>query len=106
MPRPRARMAAGGPNAQPPFIAYYRVSTDQQGRSGLGIEAQKASVAAHVSQAGGRLVDEYEEVESGKRNDRPRLAAALAACRARRATLVVAKLDRLARNTAFLLSVA
>lgn len=106
MPRPRARMAAGGPNAQPAFIAYYRVSTDQQGRSGLGIEAQKASVAAHVASAGGRLVDEFDEVESGKRNDRPQLAAALAACRARRATLVVAKLDRLARNTAFLLSVA
>jgi DNA invertase Pin-like site-specific DNA recombinase len=99
-------MAAGGPSGAPSFVAYYRVSTDQQGRSGLGLEAQKASVASHVATAGGRLVDQFEEVESGKRSDRPQLALALTACRARRATLIVAKLDRLARNTAFLLSVA
>ena len=51
---------------------------------------------------GGRLIDEYEEIESGKRNDRPQIAAALAACRAKRAVLVIAKLDRLARNVAFI----
>ncbi|WP_245818323.1 recombinase family protein [Muricoccus roseus] len=87
-------------------MAYYRVSTDQQGRSGLGLEAQKAAVAAFMaSQPTARLAAEFEEVESGKRNDRPQLAAALAACRARRAVLVIAKIDRLARNARFLLSV-
>lgn len=106
MPRPRARMAAGGPNSATLFVAYYRVSTDQQGRSGLGLEAQKAAVAAHVAAAQGRLADEFEEVESGKKSDRPQLGRALAACRARRAVLVVAKLDRLARNALFLLTVA
>lgn len=99
-------MAAGGPSSAPLFVAYYRVSTDQQGRSGLGLEAQKASVASQIASGAGRLIEEFEEVESGKRNDRPQLAAALATCRARRATLIVAKIDRLARNTAFLLSVA
>lgn len=98
-------MATGGPSAGPSFVAYYRVSTDQQGRSGLGLDAQKASVAQHVASVQGRLVAEFEEVESGKRRDRPQLALALGACRARRAGLVLAKLDRLARDTAFLLSV-
>jgi DNA invertase Pin-like site-specific DNA recombinase len=106
MPRKSPADAAGEPNGIPAFVAYYRVSTDQQGRSGLGIEAQKAVVAAHVSQAGGRLIHEFEETESGKRADRPQLAAALAAARSNKAALIVAKIDRLARNTAFLLSVA
>lgn len=106
MPRPRLRAAAGAASAVPLFVAYYRVSTDQQGRSGLGLEAQKAAVASFMAnQASGRLIAEYEEVESGKRTDRPQLAAALAACRARRAALVIAKLDRLARNARFLLNV-
>jgi DNA invertase Pin-like site-specific DNA recombinase len=87
------------------FISYLRVSTDSQGRSGLGLEAQRQAVAAHIVQAGGELVAEFQEVESGKRADRPQLAAALAACRTRRAVLVIAKLDRLARNARFLLSV-
>ena len=87
------------------FIAYYRVSTERQGRSGLGLEAQREAVARYVVGAGGTVVTEFEEVESGRRSDRPQLAAALAACRARRATLVIAKLDRLARNARFLLSV-
>ncbi len=87
------------------FVAYYRVSTDRQGRSGLGLDAQRAAVAKYVAQAGGVVAAEFEEVESGKRNDRPQLAAALAACRARRAALVIAKLDRLARNARFLLHV-
>jgi DNA invertase Pin-like site-specific DNA recombinase len=87
------------------FVAYLRVSTDGQGRSGLGLEAQRQAVAAHVTQAGGEVVAEFQEVESGKRADRPQLDAALASCRTRRAVLVIAKLDRLARNARFLLSV-
>lgn len=88
------------------FVAYYRVSTDQQGRSGLGLEAQRVSVAKHLAILPScSLVAEFEEVESGKRTDRPQLAAALAACRAHKATLIIAKLDRLARNARFLLSV-
>ena len=89
----------------PRFVSYLRVSTDGQGRSGLGLEAQRQAVAAHVAQAGGEPVAEFQEVESGKRADRPQLAAALAACCTRRAVLVIAKLDRLARNARFLLSV-
>ena len=88
------------------FVAYFRVSTDQQGRSGLGLEAQKAAVARYIASiTSGGMVAAFEEVESGKRNDRPQLEAALAACRAHRATLVIAKLDRLSRNTRFLLSI-
>ena len=93
--------------ASPPrFVAYYRVSTDQQGRSGLGLDAQRAAVASYLaSNQSWSMAAEFEEVESGKRTDRPQLAAALAACRAHRATLVIAKLDRLARNARFLLSI-
>jgi DNA invertase Pin-like site-specific DNA recombinase len=84
-----------------PIIAYYRVSTRRQGRSGLGLEAQKAAVAAHAKAIGGRIVAEFTEVETGKRADRPQLTAALARAKAHRATLVIAKLDRLSRNVAF-----
>lgn len=83
------------------FVAYYRVSTDKQGRSGLGLEAQRAAVEAHVASARGKVVVEFVEVESGRKKDRPQLAAALAAARAHRAVLVIAKLDRLARNVHF-----
>lgn len=83
------------------FVAYYRVSTDRQGRSGLGLEAQREAVRSYVAQRGGDVLDEFTEVETGKRADRPQLAAALEACRRQKATLVIAKLDRLARNMAF-----
>jgi DNA invertase Pin-like site-specific DNA recombinase len=98
-------MTPGEGPAAPSFVAYYRVSTDQQGRSGLGLEAQKATVASYISSSHGKIGAEFEEVESGSRDDRPQLVLALAACRTRRATLILAKLDRLARNTSFLLSV-
>ena len=82
------------------FIAYYRVSTDRQGRSGLGLEAQTASVRDYVTSQG-ELISEYTEVETGKRADRPQLTKALAHARRINGTLVIAKLDRLARNVAF-----
>jgi DNA invertase Pin-like site-specific DNA recombinase len=84
------------------FIAYYRVSTDKQGKSGLGLEAQQQAVLQYLNGGSWELVAEFTEVESGKRDDRPQLAAALAACRKHKATLVIAKLDRLARNVAFI----
>ena len=84
------------------LIAYYRVSTKRQGASGLGIEAQRQAVAEHAVRTSGAIVAEFTEIESGKRCDRPQLGAALAACKAIGATLVVAKLDRLGRNVAFL----
>jgi len=84
-------------------IAYYRVSTKQQGISGLGIEAQEAAVAAYVATAGLKLLaPPYVEVESGTKGDRPKLAAALAHAKRAKATLLIAKLDRLSRNVAFL----
>ncbi len=83
------------------FIAYYRVSTARQGASGLGLEAQKASVMAHLNGGSWELVAEFTEVESGRKSDRPQLAAALAACKRAKATLIIAKLDRLARNVHF-----
>jgi DNA invertase Pin-like site-specific DNA recombinase len=86
------------PSRAPAFISYLRVSTDQLGLSGLGLEAQREAVAKHVARAGGRLVSEYVEIETGKKAARPELAKALAACRAHRTALVVAKLDRLARR--------
>jgi len=87
------------------FISYLRVSTARQGRSGLGIEAQREAVRHFVAARGGRLLEpEFVEVETGKRNTRPELLKALARCRSTGATLVVAKLDRLSRNAAFLLT--
>ena len=94
--------SASGTDSGPAFVAYYRVSTDKQGRSGLGLEAQKEAVARHVRSAAGRIAAEFQEVESGKRADRPQLLAAIAACRVKRAVLVIARLDRLTRNVAFL----
>jgi len=84
------------------FVSYLRVSTQQQGRSGLGLEAQREAVAAYLNGGRWKLVEEVLEVESGKRNDRPELARALSLCRIHGARLLVAKLDRLARNVAFI----
>jgi DNA invertase Pin-like site-specific DNA recombinase len=82
------------------YIAYYRVSTARQGQSGLGLEAQQTAVRSFVA-ADAVILEEFVEVESGRRNDRPRLIEALAACRRHKAVLIIAKLDRLARNVAF-----
>jgi DNA invertase Pin-like site-specific DNA recombinase len=84
-------------------IAYYRVSTEKQGRSGLGLEAQKAAVQQYVASIGGKLFGEYTEVETAKRNaDRPQLTEAILHAKRCRGRLVVAKMDRLTRNVAFL----
>jgi DNA invertase Pin-like site-specific DNA recombinase len=84
------------------FIAYYRVSTQRQGRSGLGLEVQRAAVTDYLNGGRWKLVAEFTEVESGKRSDRPKLTEALKLCRLHGATLIIAKLDRLARNVAFI----
>ena len=84
------------------IVSYLRVSTAKQGLSGLGLEAQRAAVAHFTAAGGHTLVAEFLEVESGRKADRPQLAAALTSCRLHRATLVIAKLDRLARNVAFI----
>lgn len=86
------------------YVAYYRVSTERQGRSGLGLEAQKAAVAQFLRSTDGTLRAEFVEVQSGKDNDRPKLAEALKLCKLTRSTLLLSKLDRLSRNASFLLS--
>jgi DNA invertase Pin-like site-specific DNA recombinase len=83
------------------FVAYYRVSTPRQGRSGLGLDAQRTAVREYLNGGDWRLIAEFVEVESGKRKDRPKLTEALNLCRVYGATLLIAKLDRLARNVAF-----
>jgi len=83
------------------FIAYYRVSTDRQGRSGLGLEAQRTAVGAYLRDKY-KLVAEFTEIESGKRNDRPELMKALAECKRQHARLIIANLDRFARNLHFI----
>jgi DNA invertase Pin-like site-specific DNA recombinase len=82
-------------------VAYYRVSTAKQGASGLGLEAQQMAVSEYVGRQGWELVGSFTEIESGKKADRPQLLKALEHCRRYKATLVIAKLDRLARNVAF-----
>jgi DNA invertase Pin-like site-specific DNA recombinase len=86
------------------FISYLRVSTARQGASGLGLEAQREAVSNYLNGGHWQLVREIVEVESGKRNDRPAISEALRLCRLHKATLVIAKLDRLARNVHFISS--
>lgn len=86
------------------FVAYYRVSTDKQGKSGLGLEAQRTAVDQRLNGGDWKLIAEFTEVESGKRKKRPELDAALRLCKTESARLVVAKLDRLSRNVTFLLT--
>ncbi|MFZ0322336.1 MAG: recombinase family protein [Candidatus Sulfotelmatobacter sp.] len=100
MTRNAARKAAGNAAL---YVAYFRVSTKEQGRSGLGLDAQREAVTVYLASVKGKLIAKFEETESGTRkgNHRPQLAAALAQCRVHGATLIIAKLDRLARNVAF-----
>lgn len=112
MPDVELNLPAIGAGAQymPPkrlqrrYVTYYRVSTERQGRSGLGLEAQKAAVEQFLRSTGGTLRAEFVEVQSGKDNDRPKLAEALKLCKLTRSTLLLSKLDRLSRNASFLLS--
>jgi len=84
------------------FVAYLRVSTDRQGRSGLGLQAQQAAIAAFLQSDDKLLTPPFTEVESGKNSDRPQLRAAMERCRKTGATLLIARLDRLARNVRFI----
>jgi DNA invertase Pin-like site-specific DNA recombinase len=86
------------------YVSYARVSTERQGRSGLGLEAQRMAVQQFLISSQGKMVGEYTEIETGRRRDRPQLEAALELCARRRAILVIARLDRLARNVAFVSS--
>lgn len=92
-------MAASGDK----WVAYFRVSTVRQGRSGLGLEAQREAVLTHLRTVGGRLLAEFVEVESGKSDDRPELQQALQRAKVSGARLIIAKMDRLSRRAAFLL---
>jgi DNA invertase Pin-like site-specific DNA recombinase len=93
----RFKMASTGK-----FVAYYRVSTDRQGKSGLGLDSQRDAVASYLNGGDWKIVAEFTEVESGRRADRPQLEQALAAARLHRCPLVVSKVDRLTRSVAFL----
>ncbi len=83
------------------YVAYYRVSTARQGQSGLGLEAQREVVTHYLNGGNWEIVAEYTEIESGKKSNRPKLAEAIATCKRLQATLIIAKLDRLARNVFF-----
>ena len=84
------------------FVAYYRVSTDTQDKSSLGLDAQRNAVLQYLNGGDWSLAGEFTEIESGKRNERPELAKCLAVCKRQKAKLVIAKLDRLSRNVAFI----
>ncbi len=88
----------------PKLVAYERVSTARQGKSGLGLEAQRKAIDDYAATKGGTILARFTEVESGRKNDRPELEKALQLARITGATLVIAKLDRLGRNAAFLLT--
>lgn len=90
--------------AAPRFIAYERVSTQRQGASGLGLEAQRQTIDAFARSRGAEVLARFTEVESGRNPDRPELGRALHLSKVTGATLVIAKLDRLSRNAAFLLT--
>lgn len=94
--------ALQSPETAEDYIAYYRVSTEAQGRSGLGLEAQMKAVRDYLADKPGNLVEEFTEVESGRKADRPELSRALTLCRKQKATLLIARLDRLARNVHFI----
>src|SRR5687768_418729 len=94
--RTEQRMASGK------YVSYLRVSTARQGASGLGLEAQRQAVDSFLNGGKWKLIAEFVEVESGRKNDRPQLEDALRTCRLHGATLVVARLDRLSRNVHFL----
>lgn len=83
-------------------VTYYRVSTQRQGISGLGLEAQRHSVEQHLSARPHEIIAEFIEIESGRKNDRPKLAEAIELCRKKKATLVIAKFDRLSRSVHFI----
>lgn len=86
------------------YVSYLRVSTQRQGISGLGIEAQRAAVERYVDQSHGTLLQEFVEIETGSGKARPILVQSISLCRRTKATLLIAKLDRLARNVAFVSS--
>lgn len=83
------------------YVAYYRVSTQKQGQSGLGLEAQRGAVIQFVRDPG-QIIKEFTEIESGKNNNRQQLTAAIAFAKQNKATLIIAKLDRLSRNASFI----
>jgi len=84
------------------FVSYLRVSTAEQGQRGLGLEAQRHAVCEYINRVSCELLAEFVEIESGGRNNRPQLKAAIELCKKQKATLIIAKLDRLARNVAFI----
>jgi DNA invertase Pin-like site-specific DNA recombinase len=90
--------------AEGKFVSYLRVSTGKQERSGLGLEAQRKAVTDFLDGGDWKIIEEFVETESGKRDDRPALMQALSLCRIHGAALVIAKLDRLSRDAHFLLS--
>jgi DNA invertase Pin-like site-specific DNA recombinase len=85
------------------YVLYYRVSTQRQGRSGLGLEAQQVAVQAFLAGRDAQVIGEYREIESGRKSNRQQLAAAMLMCRMTNSVLLIAKLDRLARDAHFLL---
>lgn len=87
-----------------PAVAYFRVSTREQGKSGLGLEAQKRSVTSYCETHSYQIIESYRDIESGKHNERPGLLAALERAKTEKATLLIAKLDRLSRNASFIMT--